>query len=93
MTDFNRWGSSSCGCRIGEELSLNATIHCAEQECCTINSLCSSQDAVVLEDDSFVLSECLGNISALFVSKNDSAEIVINGVISVEPVSISIATR
>ena len=93
MTDFDCWGSSSRGCCVGKELSLNTSVHCTEQECRAINGLRHSQNAVVLENDCLVLPERFSDPSTLFVRKNNTSEVVIDGVVAIKPVSISIAIR
>ena len=73
---------------IGLQLRIDAAVHRAEQIRRAIHALRHCQDAVVLQDDGFILAEGLGDAAALFVREHDPAEGVVDGVVVVEAAGV-----
>lgn len=73
---------------IGQQLRLNTPVHSAEKIRRSIDSLPDSQDTMILQDDSFILPERLGDIPAFLMRKDNAAEIVVDGVVLVEAAGV-----
>lgn len=84
MANLNRLGATTGGRSVGLQLRLDAAVHGAEQIRRSIHRFADGQDAVVLQDDGFVLAESFGETATFFVREHDAAEVVVDGVVFVE---------
>lgn len=90
MANLNGLRAASCASSICHELGLNASIHCAEEECCTVDSLCDSQDAMVLENTSLGTAKCFGDMYAFIWIECNTTEAGVDAMIIVESVLQSV---
>lgn len=89
VINFNGRCTSSSSCSISKQLRLDASVHRTEEEDSRIDGLRCCQDAVVLQDDSLLVSESLGDPTTFFVCKDNAAEGVVDCVVLIEPGSVS----
>jgi hypothetical protein len=57
VIDFNRWSSTTSSSGIGLQLRFDASVHGAEEVGSRIHGFAHGQDAVVLENDCFLVTE------------------------------------
>ena len=84
MADFDRFGAAPGTGGVCEQLSLNTSIHGAEQERSAVDRLGHGQMPVVLENDPLGVSKGFGNVDPLVRVECDAAEAGVNAVVVVE---------
>lgn len=93
MANLDSFRSTTSSRSVSGKLSLDTPVHGAEEIRRRIDRLTYGQNAVVLENDSLVLSKGFGELATFFVSENDTAEIVVDGVVFVESAGILISRQ
>ena len=76
MVNLDSLSSTTSTRSVGQQLRLYATIHGPKQEGRSVYRLGHGQDAVVLEDDGFLVVKGRGDVFTLFGVEGNAAEVV-----------------
>lgn len=88
ITNLNWLLATRCSRSLSHQLRLTALLQADEPEDSLLDSLTHSQEAVVLEKSSLLVSKAGSNILAFLLSENNTVERIINNVVVVESTSV-----
>lgn len=84
MANLPRGCAPPCARRVRHKLRLAAAVQGAEEESCGVDGLCNCENAMIGQDDGFLVAQCRSEARAFFGSVHDAAKGGIDRMIFVE---------